>query len=298
VKILSAITLLLACCPLLPAQTPSRPAITGIAFFRMYGADQDASAKLYQDDMGFVRTKADGRDVYSVNDAQWFEVLPLQGSPTASRLVAVGFTTRDEKGLEAYMRAHGQTILPEKEPGSFGVKDPEGNLIVFVQQGLKHPGASTPAPRATSHRIIHAGFIVNDAAAENRFYQELLNFKPYWHGGKTDTSTDYISIQVPDGTDWLELMLNNPPNPSLKTMGVMNHFSLGIVNMDSVLAGLAANHCTDANCQKTQLGRDGKVQMNVFDPDFTRIEYMEFKPVAAPCCSPFVGKQPTEQEDK
>jgi catechol 2,3-dioxygenase-like lactoylglutathione lyase family enzyme len=296
VKKLYVLALLLICGHFLVAQ--ARPAITGIAFVRLYAADPQAAAKLYDHDMGFVRTRVGTEDFYSVSDSQWFQVAPLHAAEVSSHLAAVGFTTRDQAGLARYLRAHGQTILPQKEPGRFGVKDPEGNLIIFVQEELKHPGAGMPAPRATSHRMIHAGFIVRDAAAEDRFYKDLLGFHPYWHGGKTPDRTDYVSIQVPDGSDWLEYMLNNPASPDLHTYGMMNHFSLGIDKMDSVVAGLASNQCTNANCKKTQLGVDGKVQLNVFDPDQTRVEYMEFKPSATPCCSPFVGKHPGDKEDQ
>ena len=280
-------------------QSQQRPAITGIAFVRMYAANPDASAKLYDNDLGYDRHKVGTEDYYSVNASQWFQVAPLATPGVASRLAAVGFTTRDETGLERYLKAHGQKIVPQKEHGRFGVIDPEGNLIVFVQEGTKHPGGDKLSSRAPSHRIIHAGFIVRNADTENAFYRDLLGFKPYWHGGqKIDTVTDYISQQVPDGTDWLEYMLNNPASPDLPRYGMMNHFSLGITSMDTVVAGLAKNNCADATCKKTQLGRDGKVQLNVFDPDFTRIEYMEFKPAKEPCCSPFTGKHPGEEEDQ
>ncbi|WP_263382684.1 VOC family protein [Granulicella arctica] len=295
-KKLSAFALLLTCCHFLVAQ--ARPAITGIAFVSLYTGDPEAAAKLYDNDMGFIRTKIGTEDFYSVSDSQWFQIAPLHVPEVSSHLAAVGFTTRDEAGLERYLRAHGQSILPEAERGRFAVKDPEGNLIVFVQEGMKHPGSSVASPRATSHRIIHAGFIVRDAAAEDRFYKDLLGFHPYWHGGKTPERTDYVSLQVPDGSDWLEYMLNNPAIPDLHTYGMMNHFSLGTETMDQVVTGLAANKCTKPICSKTQVGVDGKVQLNLFDPDQTRIEYMEFKPSSTPCCSPFMGKHPTATEDK
>ncbi|MEO6803132.1 MAG: VOC family protein [Granulicella sp.] len=294
---LGSLALLLTCCTALPAQT-QRPAITGIAFVRVYVTNLDAAAKFYDGDLGFARTPISGKDVYSVNDSQWFEVVPQQNIELTSRLAAVAFTTRNEKVLEAYMRAHGQIILPQPEPDSFGVKDPEGNLILFVQQGRKHPGAATQAPRATAHRIIHAGFVVHDAAVEDRFYLDLLGFHPQWHGGRTDTTTDYRSVQVPDGSDWLEYMLNVVPNADAHIRGSANHFSLGVANIETVITGLSANHCTDANCRKAQLGKNGKMQLNVFDPDLTRVEYMEFKPIATPCCSPTLGKEPREQEDQ
>ena len=42
------------------------------------------------------------------------------------------------------------------------------------------------------------------------------------------------------------------------------------------------------------MGRDGKWQLNLYDPDFTRIELMEFKPIEKPCCSEFQGRHPGE----
>jgi hypothetical protein len=38
--------------------------------------------------------------------------------------------------------------------------------------------------------------------------------------------------------------------------------------------------------EKPQIGRDGKWQLNLYDPDLTRAELMEPKPVQKPCCSP------------
>jgi hypothetical protein len=41
------------------------------------------------------------------------------------------------------------------------------------------------------------------------------------------------------------------------------------------------------------LGVDGKMQLDLTDPDGTRVEFMEFKPVKDPCCSPYTGAQPS-----
>jgi hypothetical protein len=40
------------------------------------------------------------------------------------------------------------------------------------------------------------------------------------------------------------------------------------------------------------MGRDGKWQLNIYDPDFTRVELMEFTPAQKPCCSEFQGPHP------
>jgi len=59
---------------------------------------------------------------------------------------------------------------------------------------------------------------------------------------------------------------------------------------EKVLAGerLTAKH------SPPQIGRDGKWQYNLYDPDGIRIELMEFQPSMKPCCSPFLLPSPTE----
>ena len=44
--------------------------------------------------------------------------------------------------------------------------------------------------------------------------------------------------------------------------------------------------------EKEQIGRDGKWQLNLYDPDGTRVELMEFTPVQTPCCSSYTGPHP------
>lgn len=281
-------------------QTAKRPAITGIAFARFYTTQPAGAEKFYGDTLGYKRLQSNGVWIYPVNGSQWIEILTSPPPPQPDvRMAAVAFTTRDAKGLERYLAAHGFKAEVPLKAGEFGVRDPEGNLVIFVQSGSNKLVANAPSsPDATSKRVIHVGFIVRDAAKEDAFWRGVLGFRPYWHGGKTDQSTDYQSIQVPDGTDWLEYMLNVSPTPTLRQAGVMDHFSLGVAHMADAVAALEKNKCEGPNCTKTQVGRDGKVQLNLFDPDFTRVEYMEFTPTREPCCSPFVGKHPGPEEDK
>jgi len=41
-----------------------------------------------------------------------------------------------------------------------------------------------------------------------------------------------------------------------------------------------------------KFGREGKWQLNLYDPDGTRVELMEFTPVEKPCCSDCTGPHP------
>lgn len=275
-----------------------RPAITGIAFVRVYTSDAAASSKFYGQTLGFSSSKDKTEDItrYPVSDLQWIEVAPLPSPAPATRLDAVGFMTRDASALQTYLKSHSVQIVDPLHNGRFSVRDPEGNLIFFVQE-VKGAAVPPAVPStAVSHRIIHAGFVVKDPATENRFYRDILGFRPYWHGGHNDTTTDWISQQVPDGSDWLEYMLNISPNATLKQVGVSDHMSLGVAHMSDAIAALQRNHCEGPNCTASKTGRDGKTQLNLFDPDLTRVELMEFEPSQKPCCSEFTAKNPTERE--
>jgi len=275
-----------------------RPAITGIAFVRVYTSDAAASSKFYGKTLGFSSSKAGAITRYPVNDLQWIEVAPLPSPAPPARLEAVGFMTRNARALESYLKAHSVEIIDPLHHGRFSVRDPEGNLIVFVQE-VKGPAVPPAVPAtAVSRRMIHAGFVVKDPATENRFYRDILGFRPYWHGGQNDTTTSWVSQQVPDGSDWLEYMLNISPDATLKQLGVSDHMSLGVAHMSDAIKALERNHCEGPSCTSSKAGRDGKVQLNLYDPDLTRVELMEFEPSQKPCCSEFTAKHPTEQESR
>jgi catechol 2,3-dioxygenase-like lactoylglutathione lyase family enzyme len=280
------------------AAAQQRPAITGIAFVRFYASDAAASANFYGKTLGFSSSRDGAITRYPVNDLQWIETTPLPNPAPAARQAAVGFMTRDARGLERYLKAHSVEIVDPLKKGVFSVRDPEGNLVFFVQQ-VK--GASVPPPvpaTAVARRMIHTGFVVKDADAENHFYREILGFRPYWRGGRTDTSIDYVSQQVPEGSDWLEYMLNVPTDASPKQLGSSDHISLGVAHMADAIAALERNGCEGPTCTATRTGRDGKVQLNLFDPDLSRVELMEFKPSGKTCCSEFTAAHPTETESR
>jgi hypothetical protein len=174
------------------------------------------------------------------------------------------------------------------------VSDPEKRELEFVEYlpGSLHSrnfGKALPATRI-SERIIHAGFIVQDPYNDNRFYNAILGYHETWHGGMQDTRTDWVDMRVPDGADWLEYMLNQP-NPSVKTRGVMNHLALGSPDVNAAYKILQDRGVSPARMpEKPKIGRDGKVQLNLYDPNLTRAEIMEPKPTGTVCCSTILDR--------
>jgi catechol 2,3-dioxygenase-like lactoylglutathione lyase family enzyme len=282
------------------AQSAPRPRITGIDHVAFYTTNPDGVKKLYSDILGLTAAAPieSGETTRYMSGKQWVGYSAAPDPKATDRMDHIAFTTDNIAGLRRYLTQKG--LKPGQIQGrsdhslSFAVDDPEGHHVEFVERAKDE---SAPAePNAVSRRMIHAGFLVYNRAAADHFYRELLGFRPYWHGGMKDNETDWVSLQVPDGTDWLEYMLNQPAHPDLRLTGVMNHISYGVADMKKAQAVLESHGWKEHGDEHAQMGRDGKRQLNVFDPDLTRIELMEFKPAEKPCCSDFTASHPSETE--
>jgi catechol 2,3-dioxygenase-like lactoylglutathione lyase family enzyme len=225
---------------------------------------------------------------------------PIQGPLPNDLLSAVVLRTDDAEALRKYLDKKKIKVgkLSRWPPGpTFVVCDPEGHRLIFFQTPdssqptLGYAGAYT-APSPHWPHIIHAGLIVKDRAAMDHFYEDVLGFHVYWQGGRTDSGTDWVDMQLPDGTDWIEYMLNVPSNADQQTRGIMNHFAVGVVNMRAADEQLLGANLRFPVNQSPKIGRDGKWQLNLYDPDGTRVELMEFTPVEKPCCNDYTGPHP------
>jgi catechol 2,3-dioxygenase-like lactoylglutathione lyase family enzyme len=290
------------------AHAQERPKITGISHMAVYSGDLAAAEKFYSGELGGTK-EPDPEDsrgaVYRFSEQQFIEVLPLPAEHSTTRLDHVAFATTDADALHSYLAAHQYRNLDAVQTGSDGSKwfftsDPEGNRVEFYQGAARpfHASANLVSPR-----IIHVGFLVKDRAAEDRFYRDLLGFRPYWYGAMHPGKLDWVSQQVPDGHDWLEYMMTGPGSDSdtadkinQRDLGVLNHFSLGVPNMEKAVTALYVDGALhlDSKIDGPSMGMDGKWQADLFDPDGTRVEMMEFQPVAKPCCSPFTAESPMD----
>jgi catechol 2,3-dioxygenase-like lactoylglutathione lyase family enzyme len=278
-----------------------RPKITGIDHVDFYTTSTQANNEFYAHtlDLALVVPLEPGQTQRFMVGDQFVGYSPAPDPQARNRMDHVAFVTDNSAGLRAYLVAKkidvtdGYEILSTNSR-TFQVKDPEGHTIEFVQRVNSTSRARVENSYPVSRRIIHVGIIVHDRQAEDHFYRDILGFHIYWHGGMKADETDWVAMQVPDGTDWVEYMLNIKPDADQHTMGVMNHVSLGVKDIKQAQAKLESHGWKPHGDEKAQMGRDGKWQLNLYDPDFTRIELMEFKPVQKPCCSEFQGSHPSE----
>jgi catechol 2,3-dioxygenase-like lactoylglutathione lyase family enzyme/predicted enzyme related to lactoylglutathione lyase len=291
------------CCSVVAASdAPKRPRILGIARVQILTSDISAARSFYSTVLDHA------------HDCNWCEGLPgrsflvnlNQGialsnasSPAPSDLIEeIAFATDNIAALRRYLAANKIPVSKPNKPDDnyLSLTDPEGHRIGFLQQpGMsaltEHQQQSLDTFFPSKLRIIHAGIIVRDRAAEDRFYKDILGFHVYWHGGMKEGEDHWVDMQVPDGTDWIEYMLNVAPNADKHTLGVMNHIALGVEDIKPATERLRDDGVVPI-LEQPKIGRDGKWQLNLYDPDDTRVEFMEFTPTQKPCCSEYTGPHP------
>jgi len=225
---------------------------------------------------------------------------PVEGPLPYNLISSVAFKTDNAEELRHILKKNNVPVgkLTKSPSGAiFDVLDPEGHKLIFIQtsdteipKGPMGTEGANGSATLLRPQVIHAGFVVKDRAAMDRFYRDVLGFHVYWTGGMKDGKTDWVDMQVPDGTDWIEYMLNVPENADKQTLGVMNHIALGVPDVRAAAKQLEAKGMKSP--EPPQIGRDGKWQLNLYDPDETRVELMEFTPVEKPCCAEYTGPHP------
>ena len=311
ITVLSTVTL--AATAQMPDTPLRRPKITGISHLAVYTSNPAATDHFYREVVGAVK-KADPENPkgirYMLSATQFIEVLPLPPDAGINRLDHTAWNTDDAQALRRWLAGKSYKVPDHVEHGAdgslwFAVNDPEGNKVEFVQPPANLKPFS--APDAIGHHIIHVGEMVHSRAVEDTFYRDLLGFRPYWYGGMTDTRVDWVSQQSPDSHDWLEYMLTFGSTPvgassgipagmKQHDLGVLDHFSIGVDSVDAAFTKLKdAGRLVGVDAQThTQMGKDGKGQFNMYDPDDIRVELMNFHATEKPCCSAFTADDPAE----
>jgi catechol 2,3-dioxygenase-like lactoylglutathione lyase family enzyme len=278
---------------------PARPKITGIDHVRIYATNVNQSSAFYTTALGLPSSGGNcaraTRPCFPVNGFQHVELEPVPAPAPRNWLAEVAFATDDVVKMRRYLSAHGVASGAISNDGGgpphFELRDPEQNRIAFVQRPLTAIDYEISLHQV-SGRMLHAGFVVSHLAAENRFYRDILGFRLYWQGGFKDDGVDWYELQVPDGKDWIEYMLNIPADADHKELGVQNHFSLGVKDAHAAAAQLRTQGLQTFD--GPEVGRDGKDSLDAYDPDGTRVEVMEFTPVQKPCCHPYEAAHPAQ----
>jgi len=131
-------------------------------------------------------------------------------------------------------------------------------------------------PTRIARHIMHVGVLVGDLDKAMAFYRDILGFKEFWRGSGSGKVLSWVNMRVPEGDDYLEFMLYNKlPEPDAR--GGKNHVSLMVPDAQKAVDELKKSASGGLYNKEIEIqtGVNRKRQVNLFDPDGTRIELME-----------------------
>ncbi len=170
--------------------------------------------------------------------------------------------------------------MTAQQDGTLGIRiaDPDGNPIEFTQYlpGSMHAQASGKFldPRRVSTHIQHAGVGTHHPEAALAFYKDKLGFVEVWPFASGGGASTQWNLKMPGANgDYLELMVL-PGNPTRAQFGGLQHLCLEIPEVQ------AANRVVNergGKASKPAIGKTRRWLFNAYDPDGSRIEFIEPK---------------------
>jgi catechol 2,3-dioxygenase-like lactoylglutathione lyase family enzyme len=306
-KFLTLAALLLST-PLFAQTPPQRPKILGISHAGFFVSSLAAALDFWHGLLGYDDAydlkNPDGTisiAFIKINDHQHIELFNQKPPAGSGYLSHIAFIVSNAEQMRLYLASRGIPVDSKVGKGrtgerNFEIKDPDGTLVEFVEpqpDGMeaKNAGKFLPATRI-SDSIYHLGFLVGSSQKSMAFYGDILGFHEFWRGSSNGKELSWIDMRVPDGNDYVEFMLYRdlrPPNER----GVSEHVSLSVPDLATSITLLEARPAYKAYAKPLtpHTGVNGQRQVNLFDPDGTRVELMEpftasGKPVPPSTASP------------
>ena len=112
--------------------------------------------------------------------------------------------------------------------------------------------------------------------AENALYQDVLGMTEIWRGGFAPDKTNWVNLRLPESADYLEYMLRDQPS-TRRQLGVDHHVCLLVPDIQAAWEQVRVRTpgADRGTLAPPQIGRNNKWQINLYDPDGTRVELME-----------------------
>jgi len=277
---------------LLPTGAVKRPKVLGVAHVALYVSDLAKTRSFYEGFLGFAEEpftlkKKDGSErilFIKVNDHQYIELF-AEDPKTDGRLNHISIYTDDADQMREYLAANGVAVPAKVGKGqsgnkNFNVKDPDDHTVEIVEYQpdswtSREAGKYMPEARISDH-MMHAGFLVGDLDKSLAFYVNVLGFKEFWRGSPSGKSLSWVNLRVPDGDDYVEFMLYSKL-PIPEERGTKNHISLSVPDAQKAVDELRKRASGGVYTRdiSIQVGVNRRRQVNLYDPDGTRIELME-----------------------
>jgi lactoylglutathione lyase len=220
-----------------------------------------------------------------INERQYLELFKETGAGS-DRLSHVAVEVDDAEAMRRYLAAHGVKV-PDTVPkgklrnSNFSITDADGHSLEFVQYEpdgwtVREKGKAMPESRIAT-KMTHAGILVGSLDPALRFYRDLLGFQETWRGSRDEKVLNWVNLKVPDGDDYIEFMLYDQM-PAADQRGTAHHLCLVVPDIEKSRETLGARPGYDRPME-IRTGINRKRQLNLYDPDGTRVELMEPKTV-------------------
>jgi catechol 2,3-dioxygenase-like lactoylglutathione lyase family enzyme len=274
---------------------PQRPQITGVSHVGYFVTDLPKTIAFWHDLLGFdeyTTLNRPGTDqthiaFIKINDHQHVELFTDAPPSPPNMMSHYCFSVSNVDQMRAYLRAKGFDVKAgngdKTHTGdyAFEIKDPDGTLVEFVQSlptgiEMQDAGKFMP-PTRMADAIYHVGFLVGNLDKSLAFYEGVLGFTETWRGSSNGQQLSWVNLRVPDGKDYIELMLYGKLPSSF---GTQNHVSLVVADVQKAIAEIESrpaykDYLTYGKPLTVHVGVNGKRQVNLYDPDGTRVELME-----------------------
>ncbi|HEX9784238.1 MAG TPA: VOC family protein [Opitutaceae bacterium] len=275
------------------AKEVKRPKVLGLSHVAFFVDDLDKAVSFYTDFFGyatpyFIPTADDGKLIWiKINDRQSVELFsaPKDFKSSSDRLNHIALETDDCDAMRLYLMSKGFEV-PEKTPvgkignKNFTISDPDGNrveIVEYMKDGwtVREKGKFMPGKRI-SPRMRHVGIKVGQLEPAMKFYGDVFGLKEIYRQSADGKTLSWVNMQVPDGDDYIEFMLFDEP-PAIEALHTMHHICLEVDDILDTHRELSTRSLP-AGCKHPtgmKLGKNGKWQINYFDPDGSRVEVME-----------------------
>jgi catechol 2,3-dioxygenase-like lactoylglutathione lyase family enzyme len=248
--------------------------ITGISHVAFRVSDLAQARNFYTGVLGLPEAFTLGTTHFmKVNDDQYIEVQPGAPAEGNLRMTHISLVTTSVEKLHAMLLDRGLTPAPLKPTGtdgnrSFRLNDPDGNIIEFTeyQPGSLHSNARgkfNDAPRISGH-LQHGGFPVRDLHSAMAWYRDKLGFVSVFTGDPAKPELPLANMRMPGPRgDYIELIAES---------GVAQHACFEVADIQVAHRLAAARMSTTG---PPQVGRTLRWLFNLYDPDHSRIEFIE-----------------------
>jgi catechol 2,3-dioxygenase-like lactoylglutathione lyase family enzyme len=257
-----------------------RPPLVGIDHVVFRTSHPGGARAFYGDLLGLAVRESSTMLTVTISARQRVFVEPGLPADTDERLRHVALATSDLEAMAAYLRERGIRFDGPSMGTPCGIRsirviDPDGHTIEFVKESAI-AGRTGRSTAAVSTRLLHAGVTVKNEAAASAFYREVLGMDEIWRGGSNPSRTSWVNMRVPDGGDYIEYMLRDGPS-TRRQLGVDHHICLLVPDIQTAWEEIRQRTPAGERValEPPRIGRNQKWQLNLYDPDGTRVELME-----------------------